>query len=798
MGQAIVYCTNCNAQLRSTDFEKGSAVKFENQNYCLKCLPKGAVPDAHERPLNESSLRKRGHGTTSIRLIAQPAAAAPAQKPVLLWSLVGGAVVIVLLLGAMMASRPETPRTATSSSPPVVETPRPTPPRPPAPQEAGALAALDRYRKRVAEKPEDIEGQRLLLMDLEDRATGTSVGPLIPGERDALARRRIARNLREIKELETQAAQTARDQAAIVLNAARNRYPDEDWTREIDRLLSAYAVEVPPPATPPTAPGTPAPAAKARPAPQQINPGWEKAIQFATARDYPAAITALDKSPDVDVIKAVAALQAEAVRVLLKTPRGQKIGLTLIGGRRVEGAFIRDNNGVLEIREEASTAEVEIGEVSAQSLIEIAKGAGAVEPKTAVAFRLLDGDPSVTDDMPARFRQYAEKLAKTPSEPSRDLYRDAVAALQKPATAADGVARLQALLRDRGDDVFVRRNRASIAGRVQGSRDFIFFAEDLKASGAFKPGRSGKLESCCTCEADVEAAKQKDTFLELEYSTFPDTVYKAWAWVGGCCQEVFDFSVQGTEMEILKTKESADVGAPAAITVRPYVPNVKKTHAQHNGPKSPAKWEWTPIPLPRYTKAGVQKLRLYSDQKGFSVAAVVVSANRSNPPSDAELKDLLKSRGDRPKAAAAPKITVLAAPALDGTDRHFCGELRDKALFAVPLFGGLYCGWEPLQNPVTFPERGELRFTYFVKTAAPVTARIRVDRNGGTIPCDIPVQNVVVGKPTEVRMAFGDFKPTFAQGPNLAPGETSHMIYIFSTPESGLRLDAFSLVEIKN
>src|SRR6185295_8739446 len=135
----------------------------------------------------------------------------------------------------------------------------------------------------------------------------------------------------------------------------------------------------------------------------------------------------------------------------------------------------------------------------------------------------------------------------------------------------------------------------------------------------------------------------------------------------GCCQEVFDFSCQGSEMEILKTKESADVGAPAAIPVRPYVPNVKKTHAQHNGPKSPARWEWTSIPLPRYAKPGVQKVRIYNDQKGFSVAAVVVSATRANPPPDSELKELLRSRGERPKLPPVPKAVVLAGPALDGT-----------------------------------------------------------------------------------------------------------------------------------
>lgn len=802
MGQAIVYCTRCNAQLRSTDFEKGSAVKSENQNYCRKCLPEGALPDARERPATEKDLRKRGHGTTSIRMIAPPPKVEEAKKPLLLGIAGAAAGVVVVLLAAVLFSRTDPPRPPPPG--PVVDAPKPepAPPRPLPPLEAGARAAFDRYRKRVAEKPDDIEGQRAHLTDVEDRAPGTSIAPLIVGEREALERRRITRNRREIQELESQASQTTRDQAVILLNAARSRYPEEDWVPAIDLLLSRYTVDpqpaAPAPATP--APTTPRVAATAKPpAPPTFPPGWEKALQSATARDYPAALAALDKSPDADLVKAVAALQADAVRLLGKTPRGQKISLVAIGGRKIEGAFIRDNGGVLEIKEEAGTAEIEIGEVSAASLIDIARGAGSVDPRTAAAFCLIDGDPSVIADLPERFRLYALNVSKAASEPSRDLYRDAVAALQKPATAADGVARLQALLRDRADDLFVRRNRATIATRAQGTRDYVFFAEDLKASGAFRPGKSGKLESCWTCETDVEAAKQKETFLDLEFSTLPDVPYKAWAWVGGCCQEVFDFSCQGTEMEILKTKESAEPGGPAAIVVKPYVPNVKKTHAQHNGPKSPTKWEWAPIPLPRYAKPGVQKLRLFSDQKGFSVTAVVVSATRTNPPADSELRDLLKLRGERPKIAAAPKTTVILAVAIDPSTPHLVGEVREKSLFAIPLFGLLYSGYEPLRSPVTFPERCEYRFTYFVKSPTTLTARIRVNRDGGTLACDVAVPNVVVGKPTEVRIPIGDFKPAFVPGPAIAPGESAHHFHVYAAAlDSGLRIDAMTLVEIKN
>ncbi|MBV8880098.1 MAG: hypothetical protein JO332_09060, partial [Planctomycetaceae bacterium] len=268
---------------------------------------------------------------------------------------------------------------------------------------------------------------------------------------------------------------------------------------------------------------------------------------------------------------------------------------------------------------------------------------------------------------------------------------------------------------------------------------------------------------------------------------------------GGCCQEVFDFSCQGTEMEAGRgTREPAEPGSGVAVPVKPYVPNLKKTHAQHNGPKQPARWEWTSLPLPRYAKAGVQKLRILGDQKGFSVAAVVVSAVRTGVPTEAELKELIRGRGDRPRPAAPqPKPIAIVACAFDGTDRRLVGDLREKSLYGVPLFDLCFTGVEKDQS-IVIPEQGELRFTYFLKSPTEVTARLRVDRGGKTIPCDIPIPSPVVGTPTEVRIALSDFKPAFEKGPNVAPGETTRMIYIFATrADAGFRLDALSVVEIR-
>src|SRR5262245_38264762 len=48
MGQAIVYCSNCSAQLRGADFETKKAFKVDEHIFCAKCCREimGHEPDA--------------------------------------------------------------------------------------------------------------------------------------------------------------------------------------------------------------------------------------------------------------------------------------------------------------------------------------------------------------------------------------------------------------------------------------------------------------------------------------------------------------------------------------------------------------------------------------------------------------------------------------------------------------------------------------------------------------------------------------------------------------------------------
>ena len=800
MGQAIVYCAGCNAQLRDTDFAKGAAYKIEHKVLCKKCLPAGFVPPT---PSSDRLPTLKRHGVTTTAGLKAVRVETPKSPPTLAW--VGGiATGIIIVLVAFVVFSGNSPRPSAAPEAEMTKALPLAPVLPPA--ESAARDSLARLLKRIGDAPADLDGQQSLLDDLARRAPGTSVAPELARETERMAQRRRGRRAAELAEVEQQVRSSPEDQAVILLKAVRNRHGDAAWTEAIDRLLGAVAPpkdELPKP-EPAAKPPTPKPEPKPKDAPAPAFPlGWEAAMTLATARDYAAAQIALEKSPDLPLLKSVAALHRDSLQLLLKTPRGQRISL---GG--IEGSFLRENGGIVELKNESGAVEIETGEIPPAAWIALAKTAGPVDAKTAAAFCLLEGDTAGARDLlgaeaaalPERFWAYAQNIAKRPSEPAREMVQAALASLAKPATAADGVLRLQAVLRDRADDLFVRRNRAAITTRSLGGRDFLFAAEDLRASGLFHLGKSGRLESCWTCEADVEPAKQKDTYIDVEFSTLADTPYRAWVWAGGCCQEVFEFSCQGTEMEAGKSaKELAEPGSGVAATIKPYVSSLKKTHAQHNGPKQPSRWEWVALPLPRYAKPGPQKIRILSDQKGFSVAAVVVSATRSGPPTENEIKELLRSRGERPKIAAAPAVKVIPiyTCTLDGNDRRLVGDLREKSLYGVPLFNLCFTGLERDQGLV-IPEQGEVRLTYFLKSPDQLTVRLRPEREGTTVIFDAILPSPVVGKPTEVRIALSDFKPTYIKGPNLTAGEVSRMLYVFTNKlDSGLRLDALSLVEIR-
>jgi hypothetical protein len=84
---------------------------------------------------------------------------------------------------------------------------------------------------------------------------------------------------------------------------------------------------------------------------------------------------------------------------------------------------------------------------------------------------------------------------------------------------------------------------------------------------------------------------------------------------------------------------------------------LKKTHAEHGGPKEPKTWQWAELKLPKFTQPGIKDVRVVTDQKGYTVVFMLVSAMRSGPPNEAEMRSWV-----RKAEPAAPVVDDKPAP----------------------------------------------------------------------------------------------------------------------------------------
>jgi hypothetical protein len=744
-GQEIVYCSSCSTQVRGTDFEKGRAFKIKDQVFCEGCRPKvslecaGSPPPASRTALKVPCLSSGPH--------RRRAPHRPAYVPGGFLAAVAATVVVV---GAAVLLRP-------SESAPVTMVPVvPEPASPPA-----------------AELP----------------LQGTIVAESAPKKESVLEPRPPV--------------------ARIVRRAEEDAFPDPPK-------------HVEPPPEVQAAPALPAP----RPAPvEAFSPAWEAAVAATQARDYDTALASFRKSPspfpdaghDLELLLRASNLHRQIAESLARIPKGQRVILELRQDsgltRRIEGSVLRAGGGRIVVKSESGVDEVEVGEVLPSSLVGILQAGGSSPDTLACAlWSLLEGEVGAAQKLlgdrhrsiPDRYWAYGRQISERQREanPARTLYGDALRDLGSFATASRGVAKVQALLRDHAIDPFVLRNKVSLTDRSQGARDYVLLAEDLLVAGTLRAAKGGKAETFWTSEADPDVTKIRENYAEAVFSTVPEAAYKGWVLAGGCCQETFEFSCQGSELLGGKGgKEPAEPGSALAVPLKPWVSSLKKTHSGHNGPKHPARWEWISVPLPRYGKSGEQRLRLLFEQKGFSVACLCISATRTAPPAEAELKEFIRSRGERPKIERIqpPKVVTLLACRFDGSDRRLVGKLDKGSLYGVTEYNQCFSGWER-PEPFTVPAQGELRATYFLRSSTRLSFRLRILRGPNlTVPHDVIVEHPAVGVATEIRIPFSDFKAIHQPGtPAVAPGDQTATIYIFGEAiDCGLRLDALSLVEIR-
>ncbi len=513
------------------------------------------------------------------------------------------------------------------------------------------------------------------------------------------------------------------DVTAVVAQVERWGLPDQS-TLLRKALADASGGAAPPPPASTSAPPPPAEGLKPLTVEgKAYQARWMEALALAGTRDFDAALATLRKAADaatepdlkkeaqadLDTLTSVASLHREALDLLSKWPRGGKLALDHLDDEgkpaRVNAPFLRADREVVEVLAGKEALPIELAEVTARSLAEIFKARPAPAPGSdarAAAFScIFEGDAvgarshlgGPPEAIPWKYWAHAARLDETRPGASteagkralaaRKLYFAAEAEHRDLRTRGASIERYRALLNEYADTPLVKQKRARITARRESARDYVFLSEDLAAQGTFKAA-TFKSGTCWTSAADSDPAKgAKGNYVEFEFYALQDVAYKCWVMAGACCQEVYLFYAQATELTVPhpQTKEplSADPGSNLSVPVKNSITFLKAKHETHGGPKESRRWEWVQVALPKYSTAGLKKLRLLTDQKGFSIAWAAVSASRTDPPRDGDMKEVLKARApvtlEDPVAAAVGKEPE-KEPVAPARDPNLVGHWR--------------------------------------------------------------------------------------------------------------------------
>jgi hypothetical protein len=399
---------------------------------------------------------------------------------------------------------------------------------------------------------------------------------------------------------------------------------------------------------------------------------WATAAQKAAARDYPAAQKELEDAAaslkdagakaeaaaDLDLLK----LAAQVPAGLDKWAKGAKVKLDYLNaaGDRdsVEGTVLSgDAVRVSVLQRDGGPVDVPTVELLASTIADQFRGRPEKKPtdaRAAAAFCFFEGDVEAGRALWGDGAPIPEKLlgltrAKSEAEvAARRTFWAAESEFLFPKRRSSAVEKYAALLADATP--LAAKLKPFVTARLEAARDAVYLADDLSAAGSFVPSATAKMDACWVSSADSPAARAKENYVEAEFHAFPGTAYKAWIWAGACCQETFEFLIQASDLTA--NGKPIEPGGDAAITAKLPSLTLRKWHAQHGGPKEPAKWDWIPVALPKYEAGGPKKLRVMTAQQGFTVGAIVISASRRDTPREAEMKELEKSRFGSRKGAA--------------------------------------------------------------------------------------------------------------------------------------------------
>jgi len=548
-----------------------------------------------------------------------------------------------------------------------------------------ANAQLEKIRRRFSEERDALESRTQAAVGKEQFQAAFAVWePELrrfdvpewtrPAEqRLAELKSEAERRLNVAREQAVEAKKRGDEAEAKALRAKVAAFGIAGYAEQIDQALAGVVVEKKAPVEDPDK------ASKERDA--YVN-RWKEMLAPVAAREYGEAVKLLEKllaetknevlkkdcARDLENLKLAAAFIAEAAPQLPKLPKGQKLAWTFLDPAgalgRLDDVVLKIDATRVEVKWEDASRVIPFGEVAASTLWELLKGKSA---RAAAVACFLEGDAdgakragadaagSVPEYYGVLGREAAEARSKDEREVrARTLFYEAERAYFDTAESAGAVLKYKTLLGELSGTAFVRRNKAAIAARTEaGSRDVLIPCSDLLATPAFKLGKYGKVEGAWVSQADVDVPKMKETYVEFGFVAAGDVEYRIWILAGGCCQEVFGFYSQGTELmgpdpTNPKEKVLLEPGANAGLQGKPPGLSLKKLHSQHTGPKNPEKFDWIQVAQIKYAQPGLKKMRILTNQKGFAVAQAAALCTRPGPPRDLDFKEIEKWRAETP------------------------------------------------------------------------------------------------------------------------------------------------------